>query len=344
MSQIDPNVLRRLKALLNLANDGRGNEAEAQLAMERAQELMLQHNLTTATLEAAGQQGEGRLKDRTTKNLMFKWQRELFTTIAEVNFCYFSLVYKRTAAGEQIAGGYEIIGRQSNVVGARNMYEYLSETIARLVKLECGTSAPAQFTKYANSFRLGCVHRLAERLRERHRTKLEEQSRQAREANAATRHPSSTLNALVVVLEDFAQRERDENNDVLYGLEIGTTARRRQERDLEFHQREQEQEARRQALIAEGVNPEVAYYMSIGYSRERAEEIANPPPAKPETAAQRRKRERQEARQEARWHARQRREERKIDVRGYMAGERSGDTVGLDDQIDRTERKKLSQG
>src|SRR5262245_3161294 len=193
-------VIPRVQKLLALARDHRANEAEAMLAMERAQEIMREYNLQMATVEAGGGKAEGRTKDKTDKKLMFKWQRELFTTVAKVNFCYFSLTFKETKSGERIAGGYEIIRRQSNVIGARNMYEYLAATIARLVKEHCGPSSSDQFTKYANQYRLGCVARLSERLDDRHRQRIEEQSRAAREARV---HPgAATANALVVVMDE----------------------------------------------------------------------------------------------------------------------------------------------
>lgn len=339
---VSPKVIDRLKALLALAEGKGATEAEAQLAMEHAQALMLKHSLTVATVEASGGTKEARLKDQTSKNLMFKWQRQLFEVVAKVNFCHFSLVYKRTASGEEIAGGYEIIGRQSNVIAARNMYEYLAQTIARLVKQECGTSSSAQFTKYANSFRLGCVDRLSDRLRERHEAKVEEESRTAREQNTAARHPSATtVNALVVIASDYQQTERDLNNDLLNGWAPGTTQQRREEQDRDYQQRQAERAAKLADLMAEGIAKEIADWMSYGYSQEAATKLANPPPAKPETEAQARKREAKEAREEARRVARWAREGRKIDSAGYYAGQRSGEGVGLDDQITKSETRKL---
>lgn len=50
---IDPSVLRRIKKCLALANDGRGNEAEAAAALRQAQALMRQHNVDQRTLARA---------------------------------------------------------------------------------------------------------------------------------------------------------------------------------------------------------------------------------------------------------------------------------------------------
>jgi len=345
-SQVDPKIIVRLKSLLSLANHERTGEAEAQLAMQRAQELMFKHNLTMATIEAQGAKAEGRLKDRADKNLMFKWQRELFAAVARVNFCYFTLLAKVTRGGEKIAGGYEIIGRESNVIAARNMYDYLSQAIARMVRDECGPSSSDQFTKFANSFRLGCVARLAERLNERHRATLAEQSRQAREANAAARHPeAATTNALVIVMDDFAQAEADANEDVRLGQEIGTTARKRKEREARWAKEDRERAEKKAELVRQGIPEDVATYMAYGYDQAQAEQLAKPSEPKKETEAQKRKREEREARQDARDQARRearaQREARKIDPDGYWKGHEAGGDIGLDDQVDHQPRKRL---
>jgi len=52
-SPIPENVMRRLKKLLAMASDGRGNEAEAANAMRMAQKLMAEHGLSEGTLAAS---------------------------------------------------------------------------------------------------------------------------------------------------------------------------------------------------------------------------------------------------------------------------------------------------
>lgn len=63
--------------LLALAKDSGATEAEASLAAEKAQELMTQHNLSMANIEAAGgQSGDDgkRVKDGVGNRASYKWQ------------------------------------------------------------------------------------------------------------------------------------------------------------------------------------------------------------------------------------------------------------------------------
>lgn len=337
--QLNSKIIDRLRNLLALANHSRTPEAEANLAMERAQELMLKHNLTMATLEASGNKSETRTKDRSDLNLMFKWKQNLFKAIAEINFCHFRILYRSQARGENIAKGYEIIGRQSNVISARNMFEYLISTIERLVINEVGVNPQDRFNKYSHSFRLGCSQRLIERLKNRHRIRIEEQAREAREANARNRHPAAaTANALVVVLEEYDQQERNLNNDLLNGWEPGTTSVRNKKYQAEWLKQQQEREIKIRELMITGISKDIAEYMAAGLSREMAERFC-----KPETKTQQRKRERREERENERWHRRYWREQDKIDTQGYQAGTHQAENVSLDEQVNRDNQLKIGE-
>lgn len=59
-TQVPESVMRRLKKLLAMATDGRGNDAEATNAMRMAQKLMAEYNLSQGTL-AASEVGEARM-------------------------------------------------------------------------------------------------------------------------------------------------------------------------------------------------------------------------------------------------------------------------------------------
>lgn len=345
-TQVDKKVVDRLRSLLALARDERGNEHVANLAMERAQELMRRHNLTMATIEASGGKSEARTKGRTERPLMFKWQQHLISAIARVNFCHFSITHKTTRGNERIAGGYEVIGRVSNVVAVNNMFDYLTETLARLVRQECGTSSSDQFTRFAHSFRLGCVDRLAERLTERHDQQLAEQEREVREEKARRSHPASASRTtkedgtpfynVVVTLTDFAQTEADLNEDMRRGKAPGTTAAERAKWKAEAAAEQEERRVIREGLIAQGVPSEIASYMASGYSRAEAERLC-----KPMTDAQARREDRRNRRYWDTQDARARREAKKVDRHGFETGRRLAEHVGLDDQVDYKEQRKL---
>jgi len=297
-----------------------------------------EHNLTTAAIEAAGGQGEKRLKASHDGKLMYKWKRELIKTIAQVNFCHISLRYN----AKNVAVGYDLIGRESNIVAVKNFFGYLSETIERMVAAEVGGNHRDHLSRYAHSFRLGVADRLKERLKERHEEKLREQERAAREANAANRHPgAATGNALVVVLRDFARQEEDLNHDLRFGYAPGTTAARRAKSEADHAAAM----AARKLKIAElrasdpTITEELAQWMAAGWTRERAEEMLRP--AKPETEAQRRRREEKDARYWERADRRAWNESCKIDHRAFASGRRAAEEIGLDTQVGRNSAKRL---
>lgn len=331
---VDTKILDRIAKLLALAKGGT-TEGEANAAMGKAQELMAEHNLTLANLEAASGDRGSRVKETQHQSLMYKWKRELLEDIAKVNFCALVIQYGTTRAGEKIATGYELIGRPANVTVVRHMFAYLLSAVERVLVNEVGTSPQARFNRWSHSFRQGCSERLRDRLRERYEATVREKSREAREANARSHHPGSTGNALVVVFSDFVQEEQDLNNDVLRGWAPGTTARNRQSWKAEIEARTLDRKNRAEKLRKQhpGQPPLVISLMLDGASLEEAIK-ASAKYDKPETDAQRRKREEADERY---WRRRQEQEDRKNRYRrsdGFRAGQRKGDTISLDEQVD----------
>lgn len=342
---IDPKVVSRIHKLLALANDGGANEHEANLAMSMAQAEMLKHNLSMATIEAAGGKSEGRVKEHNTQNLLYTWKRELLETIAKVNFCHLYITHKRTAGNQKLAGGYEIIGRASNVAATKNMFDYLLQTVERLVVAEVGTNPQDRFNRYSHSFRLGASDRLKDRLSDRHADQMEAQAKKEREAAARASHPSvATGNALVVVMADFAQQEADLNNDMLNGWEPGTTHANRLAREAEQLKRQQHYEQRIAVIKAQepGIDHELARYLASGWTRERALELLTPSePSKPLTDRQRQKEDEKYKRYQQRERDKQYNRDKKIDWAAHSRGASQADTVGLDEQIDESKQRRL---
>src|ERR1022692_3485341 len=85
----DP-IISRIKKLLNLAQSP--CEAEATLAMARAQELLAAHNLDYAQVKDtelfSNQPEEKREKAQVNRSAKYQWQVDLWAAIAEANFCW----------------------------------------------------------------------------------------------------------------------------------------------------------------------------------------------------------------------------------------------------------------
>lgn len=320
--RVDPKVIDRIHKMLNLAKDGGATEAEAASAMEKAQKLMNEHNLSMAHLEAKGGTSEDgkRMRDGFDNKAMYQWQRDLMQMVGHVNYCYVRAKRGRLRSDKFVWVGYEIIGREANVVATREMFGYLLSSISRIFMEHVNGDRTQNMSKYANSFKEGCADRLRERLKVRYDQEIVAQKREAREADARNRHPASAgSGALVIYLEDVAQREADLNRDLLMGQEPGTTARTRAEREAKWNAMEAEEAARRERGEVSTVTVDST-------------------PAKPLTEAQRRKeaekREREQERSRRYWERRDRQEALRLDGAGYMAGQRAADKIGLDKQVD----------
>jgi Protein of unknown function (DUF2786) len=333
---IDPKVIDRVQKLLNLARDGGATEGEAAAAMERAEAIMHSNNLSMAMIEASGGHAvEKRLKDAFQGRAAFRWQHWLMRDIAEATFCHVIPVNTtakiRYGATRRMQTGYELIGRISNVTAARQMFDYLNETIARLRKEYGGSNRDGAL------FAEGVAARLQERIKSRHRELLRQQKEEARkqtEAAAARRASGDNSGfALVVVMEDYVKSEGESNNDVMHGWPLGTTKKKREDSERDWR----EKDAKQKELIAQGIDSEVAWSMAhLNWSREKAE-------AYQETLKTRKsnthfkfgryrksREERMEERMAERSYSRQ-----------WQDGANAADKIGLDEQVGKTANNKL---
>lgn len=333
---------------MNLTADRGASEAEAALAAEHVQRLLAEHNLSMSSIEASGalsgDDGKRVREQGVGSRQIYKWQRTLMAAVAELNYCK-AFERLQRCSGKTVFDGYDLIGRVSNVATVKVMFEYLLQSIERLARDDI--QDPKQFfTRYAHSFKEGCSDRLIERLKAKQEQILAEQERAAKEETVRRQHPGATSSNLpAVVLRDVVQTEHDLNNDLINGWAPGTTAKNRREQ-AEYEDRQRELRLRRYAeAIARGLNEAEARYASYGYNDDQARELARPEPEKPsrpETETQRRKRHEREQRDNDRFWHRQHKYARRLDQTAYIKGHAKGDDVGLDRQVDKNERGKLT--
>lgn len=379
---IDPKLVAKIRNMLAMAKHGGSNENEADTAARMAQELMLKHNISMAQVDSIGgeqQEGGKRSKQRRKGNAMYKFQQLLMAACAEVNFVYQEVRYEYTN-GHRRAKGYTLIGREANVVATQILFDYLASTCENLGIEYVDHDNRRRMSIEALSFKEGCATRIGERLRERHESQLNEQKREARERNAAARHPSNAGTALVVVMEDYAQAEADRNNDLRLNRPEGTTAAKRlaatQESEIDHaivmalnsHYSSKDRDLLSVAIdaaievlfsnrgwsmqdesLAAMVAKEARLYMDSHVRRlekSEAELARRASLTDKQREAEDRKAAREYAAWEKRYNARQNRgyssgPERNIDYRAYRAGSAAGDKVGLDKQVNREDRKAI---
>jgi hypothetical protein len=131
MMEANDKIIDRIRKLFALAESP--NEAEAMSAMEKAHALLLQYNLTVSDLK----------EEKVTEinemvfceaGKMRAWKKVLIYYVTKANYCasYTEVTrgsYKYDVKGKQVI---KIVGREANVISAKDMLEYIFESIERL--------------------------------------------------------------------------------------------------------------------------------------------------------------------------------------------------------------------
>lgn len=308
------------------------NEHEAASAIAKGMALLEAFNLDMAVLDKkAGRVGAAR-DDKKLKGGLYQWQRDIWSAVAKLNFCYYDF-QRGLRKGESYE--HRLIGKPENVIGTRVMAEYLQDTIERLA-VEYGKARypnASRFIRELIAYREGIAQRISDRLWYLRREREQEAERREAEARAAARHPGAAPGT-GIVLASVIQTETYLNWDYLFGLEPGTTARRRAE-----------QEARRTAAKA-AADEELAKQAREWeqFEKDHPEEAAKILARRAVELAN------AEREREARW-AKERNkpikyremtsQEQRRNSAEFMDGLAKGDEVGLDQQIDNVKAKRI---
>jgi hypothetical protein len=318
------NIIERLKKLIAMAD--RGTEHEAAIASERMQTLLQEFNLTRAEVESREDKQETaataqREKTEHDRSAMYQYQRDLMQTIAESNFCMYFLrdSWRNDPRGRHTRYDKEkddyvpvrrvkshlLIGRSENVQASILMYDYLIDTMHRLLPF---IGVERRETP-ARLWLAGCAETLCERLASQRTGKVKEQELDGTPG--------------LVRLTDLYGDESDLNNDFRRGLEPGTTAKRRREQQA----KEAEIARKQQELIDGGMDRDDAWHIANGYKVPQSRE---PRQIRKETPSERRRREEVDERRDIREGARYRRERWKEVQKRSHASFRQGRAQGKD--------------
>lgn len=340
-TEVPQNVIDRILKLVALSNEGSGaTEAEAANAANRATEMLQRYGLSIAEIEAAGgktPEGGQREKQVVQRGAMYKWQKSLMESIAEANFCFYRIVEERGDDG-RMKKRHQLIGRVVNVKATQILYDYLLQTMKRLVR-EAGHAPGTHNEKDYHWWLEGCATRLGERIETQAREAKEESARKEREKKAASSHPSAApTTGTALVLADVYSNEEELNTDFECGLEPGTTTRRR----LAWEEKTRQRQAAYDKLIAEGVDEDVAYYVAhMGYTMERAKETVEHSRKQLEAAASKPQRKSRARGRTYTWTKADQREHDKRNSASYRAGSSAGGSIGLDPQVTSDRKRRL---
>lgn len=316
-------AIRRIQKLMSLGQSQ--NQAEAELAMAMAQELLAKYNLAAAMIQdkivpggVASAVPEKREQVRIKRSAQYKWQQKLWRAIAEANFCFYSVTEvfegKRGTSRENTNQSkvpvkrHLVLGRESNVIAVRMMGEYLEDTMERILPYP----NHERLSRAANSWKSGCVDSLC--------TRIMEQAEQRKAASDAARAADGNTTALV--LRDVYTAEYAANYNVRYGegaweqMQIDDAKWRADQSKREQQAAERREKAEKDWLIfLQNESP------ADKAKREKKE------------AKERIKNEKRWERSSRTWENERRREARKIDHNAYYDGRVKGREIGIDSQV-----------
>lgn len=303
------------------------NKEEAAAALAKGQELLAAYNLDMTTIEKnSGEHGK-RLDERNIGG-MYRYQRQLWQHIAELNFCMYWTMNVRVKPGtpqakrgRQWTHEHRLVGRQVNVIATKNMGSYLEGVIKRLCIERMGDEGRDGFySSWAVAYREGIADAVMQKVRQRRRGQQEEEQRKADEAaERAARAGVSVATALTI--KGIEEAEEIANYDFLNGE--GAWARRKQRE--EQHQKEwAERRAREAAAEAEAEKLYAAWAK------------ANPEEARKEEEKARRLARQKEHRDANRRYSFRESKPSKADERrhsdAYWSGRDAGKSVSIDPQ------------
>lgn len=202
---VENKVLERVKKMMALGNCEGATEAERETALRMAYNLLAKYNLSISDLPS-DQDTEARERQDVVISAD-RWARSLAQAVAKLFFCKYFYIGTGTSGKDK----HCFVGRQSNVITAR----YMSEFLIKSIKREASRRYKSPTTPQGRSFCVGTVDSV--------RKRVEEMIKQDTD--------STTGAALVLV--SLHQREADANVKWLNGTGVSlTTAKARADNSL----------------------------------------------------------------------------------------------------------------
>lgn len=221
-------VIQKVEKLMRLAG-ANPNEAEASSAMAKATELLAAYNLDLSVVEA-NSGDKGKRAEEKLEGGFYQFERDLWSRIAQLNFCFYWSQHTRTQDGlikNKIVTRrqHRLVGRTVNIAATKAMAGYLLQTIERMTQERLRDNGNHVRSRWATSFREGMAQRIAEKIWDKRQAYLAQERREAEEAakKAAAAGMAGASSGTGLALATFTKSEADANTDFIYGE--GTAAR-----------------------------------------------------------------------------------------------------------------------
>lgn len=129
-NEIQTKILRRVRKMINLANDAGATEGERDNAMRMVHATLAKYNLSLS------QVGEGEASEEARTRLAQPflgkpWCLQIAAAIARMYFCHYYYQTLGGNAGPTQKANHVFVGRHSNVVTAQEMARFVVESVNR---------------------------------------------------------------------------------------------------------------------------------------------------------------------------------------------------------------------
>lgn len=149
-------IIERIRKLLAMANDDRGNEYEREQALRRAHSLLMKHGLSAGDVEARTRDKDDPRGNHDSDGWSMGWARDVCNTVAKLFMCTYYTGAKINATKVK----HHFVGRRSNAVTAMYMAEYIVHSILKEGRRQFGHNLSPE----TRAFALGASAKLRERV------------------------------------------------------------------------------------------------------------------------------------------------------------------------------------
>ena len=160
-------VIERVRKLLALsANNPSENEAAA--AAAKAQQILIEHNLSMAEVKDHETADEEDFEIVPVANTTSKpWRRFLGAAVGELYFCKYFYTTTNVPGKRAKRDVHTFVGAKHNIAVATMMFTYLYKTVARLAAQNAAANPQINASAYMTTFKSSATTRLCQRIKEK---------------------------------------------------------------------------------------------------------------------------------------------------------------------------------
>lgn len=201
-------VADRIRKLMAKAT-GTDNESEAATFMEKAQGMLLEHNLSMEDVNEVHTEDQDTIADREIETQPHKWRYLLGIGVAEMYLCGHVFEPHDRPGTSTEYHKHCFIGTRANVTVAKIMFVYLMNTVEGLAQQGAKRfKTIGEKSKYRTDFRKACVRRL--------RVRMAQRVIDAKEGGEVKTEEGNTLPALLSLFEKH-EAQNEAKKDKEYG-------------------------------------------------------------------------------------------------------------------------------